>query len=585
MPPQDSCITMSSSSTQNPAGSTSGSSSGSSSASTSSPSLPTNSEQPETTPFSFYVPEECVNHQPIENIYNLTLCFTSHNVDKPNNKKKYISDIEKTSWFRNNTSIFDSSTLRKGTKVPDQLTTSPEILSRVLHYLYGSAHMHNFTVNKIVRQERKISDLERQVGALEESLQIMKVGEPKKPGLLSGMGGTFGKYAGKQTQAQPTDDSLGTPLPKASHPRTSPPSDEAKKKNKFMDMFKGKARELPLDSGPSTAEFNAAPPHQTFKFDRLIDRKQLFFGVSEVAANMAPEHTKFLSSRQTARKCCEPAYQRITQKNPSTFTVIAKLTYHSNSSETNTLSRLRHCEQAIWFDGHLPGSGYRLVPTDYNTADLQYVDSKLVETLFQAEQSALKDAKKGILLLDFDSTILVSEREVGDLSVYPDERRRDYGEGVGEVVLASGLIDWLLETSKYFQIIGVTSTSNERARGIKNALNFEAGADVITDVFSTFSQYHFMTTADKIKHPRCKSVFTCLLEWLQYVVIVDDNLRAWIQQQEERIGIHVPSVALGELWDVDLARITARLMFLHTHYFSENPVSFGESLRKFGREG
>ncbi|KAJ3280044.1 hypothetical protein HDU79_012057 [Rhizoclosmatium sp. JEL0117] len=342
-------------------------------------------------------------------------------------------------------------------------------------------------------------------------------------------------------------------------------------------MFKGKARELPLESGPSTAVFKAAPSHQMFKFDRMIDRKQLFFTVSEVSTNMTSEHTKFLSARQAARKYCEPVYQRITEKNPSTFTVIAKLTYHSNSSEANTLSRLRHCEQAVWFDGNIPGSGYRLVPTDYNTADLQYVDSKLVKTLFQAEQSALKDAKKGILLLDFDSTILVSEREVGDLSVYPDERRRDYWEG--------GLIDWLLETSKYFQIIGVTSTSNERAQGIKNALNVEAGTDAITDVYSTFSQYHFMTTADKVTHPRCKSVFMCLLEWLQYVVIVDDNLRAWIQQQEDRIGIQVPSVAPGELWDVNLARITARLMFLHVRYFSENPISFGESLRKFGREG
>ncbi|ORY47388.1 hypothetical protein BCR33DRAFT_96269 [Rhizoclosmatium globosum] len=335
-------------------------------------------------------------------------------------------------------------------------------------------------------------------------------------------------------------------------------------------MFKGKARELPLESGPSTAVFKAAPSYQMFKFDRMIDRKQLFFTVSEVSTNMTSEHTKFLSARQTAQKYCEPVYQRITEKNPS---------------KANTLSRLRHCEQAVWFDGNIPGSGYRLVPTDYNTADLQYVDSKLVKTLFQAKQSALKDAKKGILLLDFDSTILVSEREVGDLSVYPDERRRDYGEGVGEVVLASGLIDWLLETSKYFQIIGVTSTSNERAQGIKNALNVEAGTDAITDVYSTFSQYHFMTTADKVTHPRCKSVFMCLLEWLQYVVIVDDNLRAWIQQQEDRIGIQVPSVAPGELWDVDLARITARLMFLHVRYFSENPISFGESLRKFGREG
>ncbi|KAJ3057616.1 hypothetical protein HDU99_007225, partial [Rhizoclosmatium hyalinum] len=357
--------------------------------------------------------------------------------------------------------------------------------------------MHNFTINRLLNQERKIFDLERQVGTLEESLTVLKVGEPKKPGLLSGMGGTFGKYAGKQAQGQPPDSSLGTPLPKASHPRTSPPSDESKKKNKFADMFKGKARELPLESGPSTAVFKAAPSHQMFKFDRMIDRKQLFFTVSEVSTSMTSEHTKFLSARQAARKYCEPVYQRITEKNPSTFTVIAKLTYHSNSLEANTLSRLCHCEQAVWFDGNIPGSGYRLVPTDYNTADLQYVDSKLVETLFQAKQSALKDAKKGILLLDFDSTILVSEREVGDLSVYPDERRRDYGEGVGEVVLASGLIDWLLETSKYFQIIGVTSTSNERAQGIKNALNVEAGTDAITDVYSTFSQYHFMATADK----------------------------------------------------------------------------------------
>ncbi|ORY34480.1 hypothetical protein BCR33DRAFT_743421 [Rhizoclosmatium globosum] len=250
------------------------------------PSTNSESDEPENVPLSFYLPRECV-------VFNLTSLFVLRNVGKANNKKKYISKFEDYNWFRDNPAIFKSSYLCKATKVPDQPASNREILSQVLHYLYGNAHMHNFTISRLLNQEQKIFDLERQVGTLEESLKVLKVGEPK--------------YT--------------------------------------------------------------------------------------VRTNMTPEHTKFLSARQAAWKYCEPVYQHITKKNPSTFTVIAKLTYHSNSSEANTLSCLCHCEQAVWFDGNSPGSGYCLVPTEYINAELQYMDSKLVESLFQPK--------------DFDSTTLI----------------------------------------------------------------------------------------------------------------------------------------------------------------------------------
>ncbi|KAJ3078055.1 hypothetical protein HDU99_000807, partial [Rhizoclosmatium hyalinum] len=244
-------------------------------------------------------------------------------------------------------------------------------------------------------------------------------------------------------------------------------------------------------------------------------------------------------------------------------------------------TRLFKLNQALWFDTETKNYGIQYAPTSKTTGELRWINYRDISREFENEVDVETKSGKCHVMLDFDLTIVASEKEVGDLSKYPAERRHMLGGGFGEVVFATNLIPWLKELSASFYVHGMTSSVDFRAKAIMDCVNEEAGYNVITDVFSTGANFYYMSSVDGISNPRCKSILMVFLKWLDNIAIVDDNLVAWILAEELAVGIKVPTIDLNEevLWDVNLDRISEKLMYLYAGFCGPKKIKFSEGLR------